>query len=252
MAIVALAAAAVGGWVLRGRSVTFQKKATGYAVQARQCRNQAQWLRSSAQSPAAMLDVVGKPNTFLTNQIAALEKMARDNALDADHFERLHAKYASAAGRPWFSVSPDPPPPSLWHRPSGWLARRDLGDYDAAIADCEELLRWNPDHPGLLNALAWIYATCPEPGCRNGSKSLAYAERVCALAGPGQPDLLDTLAAACAETGDFARARCCMRAALEHTVANSPVFRAYHERLAAYRDQRPYRDHGSILKTDRW
>lgn len=56
--------------------------------------------------------------------------------------------------------------------------------------------------PALLNELAWTLASTREEALRDGPRAVALAERV-AVALPQQPQVLDTLAAAHAEAGDF-------------------------------------------------
>ncbi len=53
---------------------------------------------------------------------------------------------------------------------------------------------------------AWIWATCPNGIYRDGSKALVSATLACELSDWNDPALLAVLAAAHAETGDFASA----------------------------------------------
>jgi tetratricopeptide (TPR) repeat protein len=79
-------------------------------------------------------------------------------------------------------------------------------DYDKATADFEEAIRLDPKDPEPWNDAAWIAATCLNPSSRNGKKAVQYATKACELTGWKQWQPLDTLAAACAEAGDFANA----------------------------------------------
>ena len=58
-------------------------------------------------------------------------------------------------------------------------------------------LRWTRHVPAHLG-LAWLLATSPDPSLRNGEKALTLVNQARALAGIDSPQLLDTLAAACA------------------------------------------------------
>jgi len=60
-----------------------------------------------------------------------------------------------------------------------------------------------PENPQILSNLAWILATDPDDSRRNGPEAVRLGIRSCALTGYSDPDCLDNLAAACAETGQF-------------------------------------------------
>ena len=77
------------------------------------------------------------------------------------------------------------------------------GKYAEAIAFYRAALKANPDHPGVLNNLAWLRASCPDPSFRNGPEAVRLARRACELTGYGKPLFVGTLAAAQAEAGDF-------------------------------------------------
>jgi Flp pilus assembly protein TadD len=68
-------------------------------------------------------------------------------------------------------------------------------------------VRLRPLYTGALNGLAWILATSPDSRLRDGPEALRLARQACDATGHGQPGLLITLAAACAETGQFDNAR---------------------------------------------
>jgi tetratricopeptide (TPR) repeat protein len=75
-----------------------------------------------------------------------------------------------------------------------------------AIAQYRACLQTVPDNVEALAGLAWTLATDSDSQHRSGSKALALAQRACALSGNQHPYALDALAAACAESGDFAQA----------------------------------------------
>src|SRR5205814_3741236 len=76
----------------------------------------------------------------------------------------------------------------------------------AAIAEYETALRLKPDQIEAENNLAWLLATSPEPSLRNGPRALDLARDAARLSDYKEPHILDTLAAAFAETGQFAEA----------------------------------------------
>ena len=55
----------------------------------------------------------------------------------------------------------------------------------------------------MANRLAWLLASCPQDDCRDGKQAVALARRLCAVDGFKSPLLLDTLAAAQAQAGEF-------------------------------------------------
>lgn len=86
------------------------------------------------------------------------------------------------------------------------MARRAMKDYGGAIADYEQALRLTPKLAPAHNNIAWLLATCPDASFRDGKRAVEVAKLACELSGWKDPNHLDTLAAAYAEAGDFARA----------------------------------------------
>ena len=90
------------------------------------------------------------------------------------------------------------PTPGLY----GWLGWRDYG---AFFAGYDELIRTYPDYFEAHEDSAWIRATCSDPHYRNG-KFAVVLHRACELTNWKDTEALGCLAAAFAETGDFAEA----------------------------------------------
>jgi tetratricopeptide (TPR) repeat protein len=82
----------------------------------------------------------------------------------------------------------------------------ETGQSRAAIARYRECLAAQPDFVEALSGLAWRLATDPDPAVRHGPEALTLAERAAQLTKSDDPAVLDTLAAALAETGQFGRA----------------------------------------------
>ena len=55
----------------------------------------------------------------------------------------------------------------------------------------------------MLKQRAWLQATCPDPAFRNGQQAVKDAKAACSIVIWKDENTIDTLAAACAEVGDF-------------------------------------------------
>lgn len=101
-------------------------------------------------------------------------------------------------------------------KPSFFTATRDragvnskLGNYKESLADLDSLMRLTTkvsnslEQADVLNARAWLRATCPEASVRNGQLAIADAKKACNLDRWLRESYIDTLAAAYAEAGDF-------------------------------------------------
>jgi tetratricopeptide (TPR) repeat protein len=80
------------------------------------------------------------------------------------------------------------------------------GNWQRAIDDYREALRLQPKLVSAHNNLAWVLATCPVDALRNGQEAVEQATWACKASGWSTPHCLGTLAAACAEVGDFDQA----------------------------------------------
>ena len=88
------------------------------------------------------------------------------------------------------------------------------GRLDEAIGQFRDALRIDCHHVKALNALAWLRATHPDAAFRNGPEAVELARRAIETSGK-TAELLDTLAAAYAETGMFPEAAATVGEALE-------------------------------------
>ena len=99
-----------------------------------------------------------------------------------------------------------------------------------------------------MNNLAWVLATHPQVKYRNGAEAVRYAKEAAAVAAEPRPELLDTLAAAQAEAGQFAEAAVTARQAIDLATARVQPDTAdrIRHRLALYKAHRP--DHEPAAK----
>jgi len=132
----------------------------------------------------------------------------------------------------------DPKLGQAYHLRGG--AYKAKGDYVKALKDYTQTLKLEPKNGEAYNDRAWLLATCPDATVRNGAQAVADATEACALSNWKNPATIDTLAAACAEAGDFASAvkwetKCLAFPDLDPTAAADA-----NSHLAVYQAHRPY------------
>lgn len=114
-------------------------------------------------------------------------------------------------------------------------------DYKLAAAEFRETVELFPRSALAHNDLAWFLATCPEAACRNGAEALAHAKAACELTKWSEPDYLDTLAAAYAETGDFDQAVKYVRDAMIRMDPQDKHRKEIEEHLVLFQRKEPWR-----------
>jgi tetratricopeptide (TPR) repeat protein len=133
---------------------------------------------------------------------------------------------------------------ALAARPDDWQLHDKLaailhlqGEAQEAIAHWRESLRLLPNNIETLNRLAAVLATSPAASLRNGREAIELARRAVTLSAGQEPLFLDTLAAAYAESGQFAKAvetaeHALVLADRQHKTALADALR---ERISGYR-----------------
>ena len=109
-----------------------------------------------------------------------------------------------------------------------------------AIARWKETLRLNPDHIDSHNNLAWLLATTADDNVRDPAEAVRLATRACQLTQYRRPDVLDTLAAAYAADGDFAKAVEIAEKALSLVSCSEKQTNWIQERIELYKAKKPY------------
>src|SRR5262249_37305237 len=101
----------------------------------------------------------------------------------------------------------------------------------------------HPQWQESLNQEAWVRATHLDPKKRNGNLALLLAREICQATRNGDPRFLDTLAAAYAEIGQFARAVETARQAIAAIPSGQQedFVRALRVRLEGYERGQPFR-----------
>ena len=118
------------------------------------------------------------------------------------------------------------------------------GRYREAVAECRKLLETAPENVRLRNKLAWILATSPDASVRDGAKALEMAQALARTNSGRAAAVLDTLAAAYAETGQFHKAVATAQQALARARSGKQPGSAFaiQSRLDLYRAGRPFRE----------
>lgn len=121
----------------------------------------------------------------------------------------------------------------------------ELGKFQLAIADFQRALAADPNFAEAHRSLAWLLATCPDQRFRNPPTALAAAQTAARLAAPGDPFVLEALAAAQANAGNFGEAARIQQEAIANVPADFAA--PFQERLAIYSSHRPFRNGATEL-----
>ncbi len=116
------------------------------------------------------------------------------------------------------------------------------GKLGQAVACFRRALAIDANDLTALRNLAWLLATAPQEELRDGRQAVQLAQKACRLRAGNSPVLLDTLAAAYAETGQFARAIEAAEKALKLLGEKTPTLAEdIRNRLGLYKAHKPYR-----------
>ena len=137
------------------------------------------------------------------------------------------------------SIAIRPSPSAYWQLGTVAVGLRSAS---LAIDSYERAIEASPGLAKQANNLAWLLATIDDPTLRNGPRALELAEQI-ARTQRNNPSALDTLAAACAATGDFPRAEQLADQAMTLAIkAGKPqLAERVKRRLEGYRLKRSYR-----------
>jgi tetratricopeptide (TPR) repeat protein len=117
---------------------------------------------------------------------------------------------------------------------------RVSGDTGRAVADYTQVIRLNPDFADAYDSLAVIFAASADAKFRNGKRAVEMARKACELTGWKNPYYLNTLAAAYAESRDFAQAVSWQEKALGFKAFSKLDTEAAEARLKLYREKKPF------------
>lgn len=129
--------------------------------------------------------------------------------------------------------------PALQDRAATWRAK---GEPRKALADLEEAMRIDPRFVAAMADLARLLATCSDDKLRDGKRAVELAVKASELTGGKDPAVLDALAAAHAETGDFVRAVEYQKKALADPAFEKEQGAKARARLKLYERKKPWRE----------
>lgn len=118
-------------------------------------------------------------------------------------------------------------------------AHRSLGRWRQANSDYRDAIRRDGKSSRIYQSAAWLLATCPDARYRNAETGLQAAQRAIRLGNDQDFRLLDTLAAAHANAGQFDKARETVQRAIQ--LAPEDEVEVLQRRLKLYQGDRPYR-----------
>jgi Flp pilus assembly protein TadD len=125
-----------------------------------------------------------------------------------------------------------------------WIVRAEayenLGQIPQAKEQYEQLLKSDPPKQFSIlarNNLAFLLATEIDENLRDGKRAVKLASEALDLSGGDQPDVLDTLSAAYAETGDFEQAV----KTIQKAIQLAPDNESFRKHLDLYQSNRAVR-----------
>ena len=117
-----------------------------------------------------------------------------------------------------------------------------------ALAEWRAVIELRPNDVATLQKASWVLSTSPDAAIRNGDEAMAFAVRAMQLSSRKDARLLDTLAAAYAEKGDFGYAEYVERQALfAPGLVDEPALKdQIMARRASYLVHRVFRDQDTL------
>lgn len=119
-----------------------------------------------------------------------------------------------------------------------------LGKYADALKEYDYLVSLHPRNVTLARVLsdrAWFRATCPNASFRNGQHAVKDAKAACSVMVWKDEHMIDTLAVAYAETGDFKSAIQYAAQALAVKGISADSTKLFRQHLALFQQNKPIR-----------
>ncbi|MDB6028503.1 MAG: Tetratricopeptide repeat protein [Verrucomicrobiales bacterium] len=118
------------------------------------------------------------------------------------------------------------------------------GDFRTAIAEFREAFKYDTNLIQAMQPLVWLEATHRNPSMRNGPEAVRVGEQAALVTNGENPIVLDALAAAYAETGQFDKAIETTKKAIEiaQSAGATGLVNDIRTRLREYMGRRPHRE----------
>ncbi|MCC6124018.1 MAG: tetratricopeptide repeat protein [Pirellulales bacterium] len=113
-------------------------------------------------------------------------------------------------------------------------------NYASAVEEVDRYLKIKPEDLKAHNYQGWTLSTCRDEKVRNGKLAVEHARKACELTNYEDANYLDTLAAACAENGDFNEAVKWQSKAVEIAPARRKP--SLTTKLDLYKSRKPYHE----------
>ena len=122
-------------------------------------------------------------------------------------------------------------------------AYQALGNWHEALNHWQQATALDSNRVSAIAGAAWLMATAPDASVRNGGQAITLARSAIAMTPAEDPDLLDVLAAAYAETGEFDRASAQISRAIivADSRGNKQLAADLRSRQKLYVEKKPYR-----------
>ncbi len=119
-----------------------------------------------------------------------------------------------------------------------------MGKPKQTVSHYRQALRLQGNSIPVLNNLAWILATHEDAEIRDTAEAVHLAERACQLTDYKDPSILDTLAVAYSQLGQFAKAAETAEKALKlaQAAGQEKLTKGIQSRLKLYKAEQPYRE----------
>jgi tetratricopeptide (TPR) repeat protein len=122
-------------------------------------------------------------------------------------------------------------------------AYQALGNWHEALHHWQQAMALDSNRVSAIAGAAWLMATAPDASVRNGGQGISLAKTAIAMSPREDPDLLDVLAAAYAESGEFDRASAQISRAITvaYSRGNKVLAADMKLREQLYLERKPYR-----------